>query len=394
MHSHFAYFAVPPSPHFVERERERAQFAQASRPAFIELPFHLLRRGIIQVMNAQKGATKVLKTDADGRDSAPLEEAAQMLRDGGLVAFPTETVYGLGANALSPEAVARIFEAKGRPSNNPLIVHIPSIEQAKRLVREWTPLAQKLAEAFWPGPLTLVLPKSDLVPEIVTGGGSTVALRVPAHPVALQLLIKTGVPIAAPSANRSLSLSPTCAEHVMKSLGGRIELILDGGSCGGGIESTVLNLTVDPPQILRLGLISALEIEAVIGAIDLLQSADSQIASSSTFASLSPGMAAKHYAPDTPLILGDEKMALELGMRGEKVAFMTRQAPLSLSELHAGRYILIPMPQTPAGYAASLYATLHRLDEAGYTRLVAEPLPPSEDWNAVRDRLARASFNN
>ena len=276
-------------------------------------------------MNGQKRETKVLKTDPEGIDFSSLEEAAQLLRAGGLVAFPTETVYGLGANALSPEAVARIFEAKGRPSSNPLIVHIHSIEAARRLVREWSPLAQRLAEAFWPGPLTLILPKSELIPDIVTGGGSTVALRVPAHPVALQLLLKTGLPIAAPSANRSLSISPTCAEHVLKSLGGRIDLILDGGSCPGGIESTVLNLTVDPPKILRPGLISALEIEAVIGSLAQARLEESETVSREAVAVLSPGMSAKHYAPDTPFILSDEKMAFESGIQGDKVAFLSHQ---------------------------------------------------------------------
>ena len=345
-------------------------------------------------MNAQKSETKVLKTDAEGIDSASLEEAALLLRAGGLVAFPTETVYGLGANALSPEAVARIFEAKGRPSNNPLIVHIRSIEAAKQLVREWTPIAQRLAEAFWPGPLTLVLPKSDIAPDIVTGGGSTIALRIPAHPVALQLLLKTGLPIAAPSANRSLSISPTCAEHVLKSLGGRIDLILDGGSCPGGIESTVLNLTVDPPQILRPGLISSLEIEAVIGSLAQARPEEADIASRETVALVSPGMSAKHYAPDTPLILSDEKMAFELGMQGERVAFLARQTSETLSQFHTGKYSLIAMPLTPKEYAASIYATLHKLDDAGYSLLVAEPLPPTEEWDAVRDRLNRASFND
>ena len=188
-----------------------------------------------------------------------------MLRGGGLAAFPTETVYGLGANALDAAAVARIFAAKGRPANNPLIVHLADAAQVREIAADWPESASRLAERFWPGPLTLVLPRRDIVPDIVTARGPTVAVRVPAHPVAQALLRAAALPLAAPSANRSTELSPTRAEHVLRGLEGRIDLLLDGGPTAGGIESTVLDVTIMPPRLLRPGLIGVAQLEAVIG---------------------------------------------------------------------------------------------------------------------------------
>src|SRR4051794_39087740 len=211
--------------------------------------------------------TTVLALHAIPPDPADVAVAAAVLHRGGLVAFPTETVYGLGANALDAAAVARIFAAKGRPATNPLIVHVAAAEHVWSVAADWPAVAARLAERFWPGPLTLVLPKAAAVPDAVTAGGPTVAVRVPAHPVALALLRAAGVPLAAPSANRSTELSPTTAGHVLHGLGGRIDLVLDAGPTAGGIESTVLDVTTNPPRLLRPGLVTPAMIEAVIGPI-------------------------------------------------------------------------------------------------------------------------------
>src|SRR5437763_8542920 len=233
-------------------------------------------------------------------DSAAIASAADVLRSGGLVAFPTETVYGLGANALDADAVGRIFAAKGRPAANPIIVHVADAAGVGAVVADWPDAAARLAERFWPGPLTLVLPKRDAVPDVVTAGGPTVAVRVPAHPVAHALLRAAGVPVAAPSANRSSELSPTTAGHVLHGLGGRIDLILDAGPCPGGIESTVLDVTNDPPRLLRPGLVTPAQIEAVIGPIQRFGEPAGSVLRS-------PGLLAKHYAPRAPLELaGDD----------------------------------------------------------------------------------------
>jgi L-threonylcarbamoyladenylate synthase len=225
-----------------------------------------------------------------------LERAASLLRNGGLVALPTETVYGLGANALDAEAVARIYTAKGRPATSPLIVHVANVEMARDLAREWTPEASLLADRYWPGPLTIIVPKSTKVPDLVTAGLDTVALRMPAHPVALEVIRRAGVPIAAPSANPFTGLSPTTAEHVRQSLGEVVDMILDGGPCSVGIESTVLSL-VDAPVVLRLGMISVGELERALGRPVAV------IGKSETVGHPSPGMHDRHYAPRTPLRL-------------------------------------------------------------------------------------------
>ena len=207
-------------------------------------------------------------------EPAVIAEAAAILRRGGVVAFPTETVYGLGANAMDAAAVQSIFAAKGRPADNPVIVHVADTAAARRLAAHWPDIATLLAEKFWPGSLTLILPKRPEMPEVVTAGGSTVGIRVPAHPIALELLRVAEIPIAAPSANRSTQISPTTAAHVMQSLNGRIDLVLDGGPTTGGLESTVLDLTVDPPRILRPGLVTRQQLQAVIGNVARVRSHD------------------------------------------------------------------------------------------------------------------------
>src|SRR5438270_1210329 len=223
-----------------------------------------------------------------------IREAARLIESGRLVAFPTETVYGLGANALDAAAVARIFEVKGRPSTSPLIVHVDSMEMARGLAREWPPAAETLARAYWPGPLTLIVPKRPEVPDIVTAGLDTVGLRMPRHPLALELIRAAGVPVAAPSANRFTELSATTADHVRQSLGDAVDCVLDGGPTQVGIESTVISLA-GPPVLLRPGMISREEIEALIGPVGTAGAVEG--------AHPSPGMHPRHYAPRTTLVL-------------------------------------------------------------------------------------------
>jgi L-threonylcarbamoyladenylate synthase len=316
-----------------------------------------------------------------------ITQAAQILQTGGLVAFPTETVYGLGANALDANAVAKIFKVKRRPSYNPLIVHVNGVEAARQWVRIWPDIAEELGNAFWPGPLTLVLPKRTEVPDIVTAGLDSVALRVPAHPVALALLELSELPVAAPSANRSTQLSATTAQHVEKSLGDEVDLILDGGATILGIESAVVDLTGNRPALLRPGIISCEELKAVIGDIAF---------SEKTFADssprLSPGMLDRHYAPRSPMILFDpetlsgvraivEKERAEGGIIG---ALLLTSPDLSL------RYP-IPMPINPPSYARLLYASLHSLDDLGCTLILVEKVPEEPAWRAISDRLKRGS---
>jgi L-threonylcarbamoyladenylate synthase len=304
-----------------------------------------------------------------------IARAAEVLRAGGLVAIPTETVYGLAAHALDPRAVEKIFEAKGRPSNNPLIVHVPDVAAGRALVSAWPESAERLARAFWPGPLTLVLPKDDRVPDIVTAGGPTVAIRVPAHPVARAILVAAGVPLAAPSANRSNAVSPTTAEHVAASLGDRVDLVIDGGACEGGIESTVLHLAYDPPALLRPGLVTPAEIEAVIGRISRDRPTEGPLPS--------PGLLSKHYAPRAALEIGARARAVELVAAGERVAFVAFEEPVPGA-------INVLLPRDPAAYASRLYATLHDLDSQGVSRIVVAEVPRGEAWLGVRDRLTRA----
>lgn len=311
---------------------------------------------------------------------AALLQAAALLRAGALVAFPTETVYGLGANALDAKAVAGIFRAKGRPAHNPLIVHIAGQEMRNRVVALWPPLAQRLADAFWPGPLTLVLPKNPAVPDEVTGGGPTVAVRWPAHPLAAELIRLTDLPLAAPSANRSSELSPTRAEHVQKSLSGRIDLILDGGPTTAGIESTVLDLSQTPPVLLRPGPIALAELEAVCGPIR--ERADLP----HTGPLPSPGMLARHYAPHTPVELLDSAECVQI-RASELQRAGRRFAALVIEPNTTG----IALPADPNAYAARLYDTLHALDAQAYEVILIECPPDTPGWVAVRDRLQRAA---
>jgi L-threonylcarbamoyladenylate synthase len=296
--------------------------------------------------------------------SLSIKEAAERIRAGELVAFPTETVYGLGGNALDAAAVAKIYELKGRPSASPLIVHASSIEMARALVTEWPPEAERLARQYWPGPLTLVLPKAPSIPDIVTAGLWTVGVRVPAHPIALELIAEAGVPVAAPSANRFAGLSPTTAQHVRDTFGHRVP-VLDGGPCRVGIESTVVSLTGGKITLLRPGMIALGDVEQAAAPGD---------------AHPSPGMHARHYIPRTPLLL--VRNPSELPDRSG--AYLWRKASGIFSRS-------MRMPAEPAAYAARLYGALHELDHEGWPWIGVEAPPDAPEWSAVLDRLRRAA---
>jgi L-threonylcarbamoyladenylate synthase len=329
--------------------------------------------------------TVVLSVDPARPQPEPITAAAAVLRGGGLVAFPTETVYGLGANALDAAAVGRVFQAKGRPANNPLIVHVGDAAGARAVAAAWPDNAATLAARFWPGPLTLVLPRRPEVPDAVTAGGPTVAARVPAHPVARALLAATGLHVAAPSANRSAGLSPTRAEHVLGDLDGRIEMVLDGGPTPGGIESTVLDLTADPPRLLRPGPVSCEDLEAVLGPIAV---AAAHVAEPGVPLP-SPGLLARHYAPRTPLECSPaaRPRVEHLAREGRRVGWLA----LGDAGTPPAGVTVRALPSDPTGYAAGLYAALHELDALGLDRIVADLPPDSPEWLAVRDRLRRAS---
>ena len=302
-------------------------------------------------------------------DAEQIRRAAALIREGKLVAFPTETVYGLGANALDAAAVEKIFRVKGRPSTSPLIVHVASRDAAFSLTIEWPEAAETLARKFWPGPLTLVLPKRDCIPSIVTAGLATVGLRVPANPVAMALLAEANLPIAAPSANRFSELSPTTAEHVRQSLGDEVDLILDGGPAEVGIESTVLSVAGPMPVLLRPGMISRAQLEEIIGEVGMADTPREGPHSS-------PGMHVRHYSPRTPLLL-------ELPQRG-RGAYLWLTRPAEAAKC-------IQMPADPAHYAAALYETLHAVDAGGFDWIAVEAPPDSVEWTGINDRLKRAA---
>ena len=332
--------------------------------------------------------TEILHTHTKALFETAVKRAVALLRAGEVVALPTETVYGLAANALDADAVAKIFQIKGRPAHNPIIVHVVSHEMARDCVRHWPESAEKFSRAFWPGPLTLVLPRAAKIPEAVTAGGATVGVRWPGHPFMQAVLRECGFPLAAPSANLSNQISPTNAEHVRLQLAGKVPLIVDGGQSQVGIESTVLDLTVSPPRILRPGMIHAESLAAVAGR---LQPSAFNLQPTTL---KSPGLLAKHYSPKAKLVVLQWRDDLDL------------HAQIGHQPAASGRVHLVVHTQIPAGFdaarvsviphdaeafARALYAELHRCDAAGAELIVVEAPPDRPEWSGIADRLRRAA---
>ncbi len=320
----------------------------------------------------------------DGSDPADIAHAADILRAGGLVAFPTETVYGLGADAANDAAVAKIFAAKNRPADHPLIVHIASADELPHWARDIPEVAWQLAAQFWPGPLTLILKRAPGIATAAAAEYDSIGLRVPGHPVALALLKAFGGGIAAPSANRFGRISPTCAAHVLSELDGRIDAVIDGGACAVGLESTILDLSGlnSPgarPKVLRPGAVTAMQLTAVVGELD----------STTVFATPAPGTLEAHYAPSTPLRLVESTRLQAEVMRCEKTV-----AVLAHSVAVAGQAQWIKMPNTATAYAHDLYAHLREADAAGCAIILVEQPPTTAEWAAVNDRLRRAAFGS
>ncbi|WP_337171841.1 L-threonylcarbamoyladenylate synthase [Gemmatimonas aurantiaca] len=364
---------------------------------------------------------RVVTVDPVHPDPSALAEAAALIRAGELVAFPTETVYGLGANALDADAVVRIYAAKGRPAWNPVIVHAANAAEARRHAATWPRSAERLAERCWPGPLTLVVPRAAHIPDVVAAGGETVALRVPAHPVALALIDAAGCPIAAPSANRFTRVSPTTAQHVVASLGDRVPLVLDGGPCTVGIESTVVDCGEDVVTILRPGMIGRETLEAALDGLGIVvrhattpavphgEAMDTAMAaptdSTAHMAShvpRSPGMADRHYAPraDVWLFTPAQREEVETALRERAettvldglhpVIGLLRTITFGNSSVQA-MVQTIAMPAAPMAYAQALYAALHEVDARGASLVLIEAPPDEPGWDGIRDRLTRAS---
>jgi len=330
---------------------------------------------------------EVLPTHTPELFRVAVQRAAEFLRAGEVVALPTETVYGLAASALDAQAVERIFQVKGRPAHNPIIVHVASIEMAKHCVQNWPELAGDLAKAFWPGPLTLVLPRAKEIPAIITGGGPTVGVRWPSHPFIQAVIRECDFPLAAPSANPSNRVSPTNAEHVRKHLGDKIRLIVDGGQSQIGIESTVLDISGWPPRLLRPGMIHEEALLAVTSELAIGASKNSEVLKS-------PGLLRTHYSPKAPLVVWSWKDEAEL-----KVRSAHRGVPIS--KVHVIAHTHIPsgaefgnvsvIPHDPAAFARAIYAELHQCDEARAELIIVEALPDAPEWRAIADRLQRAA---
>jgi L-threonylcarbamoyladenylate synthase len=334
--------------------------------------------------------TRVLHVDAGAPDAGIIAEAVRVLRGGGLVAMPTETVYGLAARALDEAAVARIYAAKGRPAHHPLIAHVEGEAQARALAASWPERASLVAKAFWPGPLTVVVDRALDVPAAVAGGGPSIAIRAPAHPVALALLHALGEPVAAPSANRFQGLSPTTAEHVVKQLGDAVDLVLDAGPCEAGIESTVVDLRGARPRVLRPG---ALDLAALRRVLPDVESPPTKTVRADD-ARVSPGMEARHYAPRARLLLADtweeaRRIAYGLASTGARVGLVTHEK--RTTSVPEKQVLARTLPRDPAQYARLLYRTLHDLDDAGVDVIVVQGVPDDEAWWAVADRLRRGS---
>ncbi|TXT52250.1 MAG: Sua5/YciO/YrdC/YwlC family protein [Limisphaerales bacterium] len=335
---------------------------------------------------------EVLSTHTPALFAAAAGRAAELLRAGEVVALPTETVYGLAANALDRQAVAKIYELKGRPAHNPIIVHVDGLDMARRCVREWPAAAERLAGAFWPGPLTIVLPRAAGIPDLVTAGGDTVGVRWPQHPLMREVIRACGFPLAAPSANLSNQLSPTNVEHVRKQLGDRLRLIVDGGDSNVGIESTVVDLTVNPPRVLRPGMIHAESLAAALGD-GRLPIGDGRLEHGES-ALRSPGQLPKHYSPKARLVVLAWRDEAELKARLAGLGVAPASAWVlahSHIPLGGGFGSVSVIPHDAEAYARALYAELHHCDEEGAACIVAEAPPDTPEWRGIADRLRRAA---
>lgn len=331
--------------------------------------------------------TQIIKIFDPDRDRKKIELAAGILKKGGIVALPTETVYGIAANALDENAVAKIFKAKGRPADNPLIVHVASLEQAYDLVAEFPDTASLLAESFWPGPLTVVLPKSDIIPSVVSAGLPTVAVRMPSHPVVAAVIRTSGLPLAAPSANISGKPSPTSANHCIEDLNGKVDLIIDGGGCDVGVESTVITLTAEPPRLLRPGMITLEQLREVLGNVACDSSVTSKIATSKKVHS--PGMKYKHYSPNAKITLIHGDFAsfarfVEAKRGSVALVFDGEEKKLHLPCVTYGS------KKNPAEQAKRIFASLRQLDEIGAQSVYARAPGMTGASLAVYNRLIRA----
>ncbi len=339
---------------------------------------------MISIMRSE--SAEILATETPQLFEAAVRRACELLQAGKVVALPTETVYGLAANALNAEAVARIFQVKGRPSHNPIIVHVASVEMATHCVQAWPELAERLAKAFWPGPLTLVLPRAVHIPDIVTAGGPTVGLRWPSHPFIRAVIQRCGFPLAAPSANLSNRVSPTNPQHVWKQLGRKIPLIIDGGHAQVGIESTVLDLSISPPRVLRPGMIHDQALLAVTGELAGGSEAGQKLKS--------PGLLKKHYSPRAHLIQLAWSDDSDLSAQVDRLE-------IQRSKTHVIAHSHIPsgdgfarvsvIPHDAEAFARALYAEFHECDDAGAEWIIVEAVPGTLEWRGISDRLSRAS---
>jgi len=393
---------IKPNPYFLKRASDdhgvslRHSFVVGDHPHDVELAEQAGAQGVyvctghglrhlselpdnkVVVPDIQAAAEWILSRWPPYRMRHGVGDAAEIIRRGGVVAFPTETVYGLGANAFDQMAVGRVFEIKNRPRFDPLIVHIADKRHARSLVKDFPADAWKLAERFWPGPLTLVLPKIDWLPDIVTAGLRSVALRVPNHAVALAFLWETGVPIAAPSANLFGQVSPTTAEHVADQLGAQVDMILDGGPCAVGVESTIVSFCGSKPILLRPGGLSVEEIEAVVGPLESPPSDEP--------APLSPGRLPRHYAPRTPVVLSSSSDPLPSGSR---LGLLCLKRPAEADNFVAVESLSEEGDLREA--AEGLFAAMRRLDTLGLDLIVARPFPNHGIGRAMMDRITRAS---
>ena len=331
--------------------------------------------------------TRVVTVETAEQFRSAAEQAVQLLKAGEVVALPTETVYGLAANAFDEKAVERIYEVKGRPAHNPVIVHVSSLNMARECVANWTQPAEKLAQQFWPGPLTIVLPRTVRIPDIVVAGGNTVGVRFPLHPFMRKVIEACAFPLAAPSANVANQLSPTTAQHVSEQLGGKIPMIVDAGPTSVGIESTVVDLSEKRPRILRPGMISAEQIARTLG-VEL------ENGSNQTAELRSPGLLKRHYSPRARLMIASWKSPNELralteatGERSEVIHILTYDQIPEANPF--GRVAIIP--NDADAYARAIYAELHRSDDLGAKLIIVERPPAGPEWEGIHDRLKRAS---